>query len=297
MSTIPLRYNNFWQDRGTGVDYTIDLKSCSRQPGSYLDEICANAELIRSMTNDPIYIMYSGGIDSEFMFHCFMKLGINVRPVFIRLSPEYNNYDYHFVTELNKSRKIQIKIIDINFDDFVNSGRFAEIASKLSCHVHQYPALFDTALRLDGVVLIGDYEPHFALHNGIWMFDEYESQSVLNRFYQVYGVHGTPAFLNYTPETLLSFMNEEVIVDLVEGKFPTSIVGSNKVKPRIYHKYFNLQERVKKDGYEEIRQSKIYNHPDIQNFKKFRTSYSLPGNGVYTLNHIATREILEKDIK
>ena len=296
MYKIPLRYNNFWQDTGTGVNYKIDLKGCNRRPGTYLDEVCANAELIRSMTNDPIHIMYSGGIDSEFMLRAFMKLGINVRPIFIRLTPDYNDYDYRFVMELNKSRNIQIKIYDINFDDFVHSGKFAEIAEKLDCHVHQYPALFHTALQLDGVVLIGDYEPHFAVHDKVWMFDEYESQSCLNRFYKVYGVDGTPAFLNYTPETLLSFMNEEVIIDLIQGKYD-KIFGSNAVKPKIYHKYFDLQQRVKKDGYEKIRESEIYQHPDVQNFKKFRTSYTLPGNGIYKLDHVKTREILEKEIK
>jgi len=239
--------------------------------------------------------MYSGGIDSELILQVFKKLKIKTNIVFIRLEPNYNNYDYYFVQEFVKNYDVKIQYITINFDKFVESGKFAEIANNINCHVHQYPALFHGALQLDGIVLIGGNEPHFALDE-TWVIDEYESQSCLNRFYSTYCVNGTPAFLNYTSETLLSFMNEKTIIDLINNKYKLTIKGSNILKYNFYKNYIPIRNRKKKDGYEAIRESKIFNHPDIQVLKSKRINYIQDGNGRWSMGVQFIRHILEKNL-
>jgi hypothetical protein len=239
--------------------------------------------------------MYSGGIDSEYILEIFLSLGINVTPVIVKLNPNYNNYDYDIAVEYCQGKNIKPVIIDIDFDHFVNSGRFKEIADRLECPVYQYPALFDAAEKLGGVVLMGSDEPHFARRDNNWIYDEMERIYTVSRWYESTGIEGTPAFLNWSAETLLAFQNEELVVDLFRNRWPGRM-GTNFLKERIYSKAFNIKRREKQDGYELIRQSKIFQHPDIQSVVSDPMDGSFKRNGYWSVDQKDLKNLLERNL-
>lgn len=120
---IPLRFNDYFVGQGSGESWRIDLKSCQRKPKTFHEELVTNAEIIRSLSDRPIYLMYSGGMDSEYILDIFLNLKIPITPVIIKLS-NYNTYDVDFAMQYCEGKSITPIIVDIDFDHFVTSGKF-----------------------------------------------------------------------------------------------------------------------------------------------------------------------------
>jgi len=288
---IPLRFNDYFVGQGTGDSWSISLKACQRPVKTFHEELLANAEIIRSLSDRPIYLMYSGGMDSEYILDIFLSLKIPITPVIVKLS-NYNTYDVEFANKYCQSKSINPIIIDIDFDHFVTSGKFLEIATDIECPVYQYPSIFYAAEKLDGIILKGSDEPHFAKVNNEWVFDEMERIYTVSRWYEKRNIEGTPAFLNWTAETLLSFMNDPAIIALFNNRWP-SRMGTNFLKPTIWSRVSQLAHRDKKDGFENIRQSPIFQHPDIQLIHSDPMDVSVKRNGYWTIEQSALRKLLE----
>jgi hypothetical protein len=293
---IPLRFNDYFVGTGTTDTWEINLSPCTRKPMTYHKELLHNATIIKDSSNEKIYLMYSGGIDSEYILEIFLSLGINIIPVIVKLKPNYNEYDYNMAMSFCQSKSLSPVVIDIDFDQFVISGRFKELVDFVRCPVYQYPALFEAAGKLDGVVLMGSDEPHFArMADNIWIYDEMERIYTVSRWYELTGIEGTPAFLNWSAETLLSFQNEKLVKDLFNNRWPGRM-GTNFLKERIYSNVFNIKKREKQDGYELIRTSDIFQHPDIQAVLSDPLDASLQGNGYWSIDQRDLRTLLESKI-
>jgi hypothetical protein len=285
---VPTKFNNFYNITGTGHSFDIAMKSSLRPHKSFHDELCLNAEYITANKDGNLYLFYSGGIDSEYILEIFLALKINITPVIVKLEPNLNTHDIDTAIEFCKSRNIKYLIIDINFEDFVNSGKFLGHAESVNCVVYQYPVLMEAALKLDGTILFGSDEPHFFkdLKTGLWYFDEAERiMAVWDRWYKKYNISGSPCFLSYSPETLLGYMDDPRFIDLSNNRCP-GIVGTNSSKEIIYNRKVNMPLRKKLTGYEIIESLSIFQHPDIQKvksdpFKNFDES----GNGYYKILH------------
>jgi hypothetical protein len=293
---IPLRLNNYFVASGTEDTWSIDIKPCIRKPMTYHDELLYNASIIKDSTSDKIYLMYSGGIDSEYILEIFLSLGINIIPVIVKLTPNYNEYDFNMAVTYCKNKNVEPIVIDINFDNFVNTGRFREIADSVECPVYQYPALFDAMSKLDGLVLMGSDEPHFARKvDNLWIYDEMERIYTVSRWYELTGINGTPAFLNWSSETLLAFQNEKLVLDLFRNRWPGRM-GTNFLKERIYNNAFDITKREKQDGYEVIRQSDIFRHEDIQAVISDPMDATFKRNGYWSIDQKDLRNLLESKI-
>lgn len=172
---------------------------------------------------------------------------------------------------------------------------FLEIANDIDCPVYQYPSTFYAAGKLDGIILKGSDEPHFAKVNGEWAFDEMERIYTVARWYEKYNIEGTPAFLNWSAESLLSFMNDPAVSALFNGKWP-SRMGTNFLKPTVWTRVSHLTHRDKKDGFENIRQSPIFQHPDIQLIYSDPMDLSAKRNGYWTIEQSKLRKLLENNL-
>lgn len=293
---IPLRLNDYFVTSGTRSTWKIDINPCTRMPMSYHNELLHNARIIRDSTQEKIYLMYSGGIDSEYILEIFLSLGIKIIPVIVKLEPNYNDYDFNMAVEYCTSKGLTPVVIDINFDQFVKSGKFKEIVDLLECPIYQYPALFDSATRLDGVVLMGSDEPHFKRKvDNIWIYDEMERIYTVSRWYELTGIEGTPAFLNWSAETLLAFQNERLVMDLFKNRWPGRM-GTNFLKEKIYNNVINIKKREKQDGYELIRQSDIFQHHDVQSVVSDPADTTFKRNGYWSIDQRDLRNILESKI-
>lgn len=214
------------------------------------------------------YHLYSGGIDSEYMLCLYLELKVDVVPVIIRLTPnEYNDHDLINAMAFCKERNLDPLIIDIDFDQFVESGELLKICNEMrSCKV-QRSTTAKVIGMLDGTVVLGDGNPYAALDEETkqWYITIKEHEFAWPRYYTENNIKGTSQTLWWRPEQLLSYLEDPSVQNLVQNKVPGKL-STETSKHLVYNRHsgYNLKPRNKYTGYEVIRRSEIWNHKDIQ---------------------------------
>ena len=261
---MDLVYKNYLKASGNGSTWTVEIEPPSRAVKSYFEETIIAAEIIWEQRQGPVYLCYSGGLDSEYALSVFRHLRMPVVPVIMQT--QYNTYDMHYAFKYCKAHNIEPLVINLDYDKFIKSGKLLEIALAMECATWQVPANMWLCSQLDGTVITGDSPPYLKKKDNNWYLVEEEySHSQLN-YFKKYNIHGTPFFLNHTAEQMLSFLLDPTIqllgTDQIEGK-----LGSHSSKILVYNNnesLFHLEPRTKKHGYEKVEDTKIFNHPDIQ---------------------------------
>lgn len=269
---MDLIYNNYLKSHGHGDSFRVDIGPATRPIKSYYEETLLTVENIYNSCNEKLYLLYSGGMDSEYVFSILLQLGIKFTPVIIKLNPNYNNHDLKYAFDFCESKGVTPQIIDIDFDKFVESGLIVDIARSIKSSGYQIPATMYAASKLDGFILLGNDPPYMKLNQltNTWQLEELELiHSILNYFKQ-YPVKGCPFLLSYTPEMMLSFLKDPTMVNLANHRYPGKL-GTNTSKVHVYNNgsNFNLLNRPKYTGYENIETSSIFQHENLQIFKDF----------------------------
>ena len=279
---LPLSKNNYIHPSGTGSNFAIKLDLLPQATNYYEESILAAKE-VYSIKEGPLYIMYSGGLDSEFVLSVFLELRMDVTPVIIRMG-DYNAHDIKYATDFCQAKNLIPKIIDIDFDKFVTSEKILDIALESRSMLYQRPVTAYVAGQLDGTVILGDGEPYINLDNtnNTWnlIIDEHDfavCNYLLNR-----QIPCVPHFNRYRPEMMSSYMLDPRMRGLAEHRYPGKL-GSNSSKAYIYNRCspFTLVPRQKYTGYELIEKSKIFNHPVLAKLKEQCKNY----NGLVAFNY------------
>jgi hypothetical protein len=266
---LPLSKDNYIQYGGTGDSFDVKLSTLPRAENYYKESVLA-AEEINSIKEGPLYIMYSGGLDSEFVLSVFLELGIAVTPVIIRLG-EYNNHDIQYAIDFCQSKSITPKIINFDFDEFVKSEKILDIALESRSMLYHRPATAYVASQLDGTVILGDGEPYIRLNQNIntWNLEIDEHDFAVCNYLVAKGIPCVPHFNRYRPGMLSSYMLDARMKELADQKHPGKL-GSNSSKVYMYNRHspFTLVPRQKYTGYELIEQREIFKHPVIAQLKE-----------------------------
>lgn len=251
---------------GTKETFTVDIPKYIRVPRDY-HTICK--ELAEQAWNPNLHLMYSGGVDSEYILNLFLSLGMYITPVIVRLTPDYNYHDISYAIKFCESKGITPKIIDIDFDHFVKSGKIIDIATACECGAYQLPATFHAASQLDGPVIMGSHGPvHLSKIEDRWYIDELEVFHSVRKHFAVNGIPGDPFFLAQTAEQFHSFIQHPISQALINNEYPGKL-GNNSTKGLVYNGIsgFAMTKRNKYTGYEVVDRSDILQHENIQWFK------------------------------
>ena len=89
---IPLSKNNYIRQSGSGTTFNIEIDPLPTSFDSYFVESCRAAEEIYNLKQGKLHLMYSGGIDSEFMLSVFLHMKMDFVPVIVQLNPNYNTH-------------------------------------------------------------------------------------------------------------------------------------------------------------------------------------------------------------
>jgi hypothetical protein len=260
---IDLVYNNYIRGSGTGSSWSVDIDPASRPIRSYYNETIIAAEIVWSKKTSPLYLCYSGGLDSEYVLSVFTELGMKIQPVIMRT--QYNHPDIQYAFKYCEARNIKPIIIDLDYDNFIESGKFLEIATETQCSAYQYIANMWLTSQIDGTVITGDSDPHLFLNDGKWYVDELEPTHRQFEYFKKHNIQGTPFFISYTAEQFLSFLLDPTMQKLANNQIPGK-TGSYSSKIHIYNNQnkFVLEQRTKLTGYELVEASPTFKHPDMQ---------------------------------
>ena len=280
---IDFSKNNFILPLGTGNNFTVTINSFPINFSNYFIESCIAAEEIYSFKQGKFYILYSGGIDSEYALSVFLHLKMDVTPVIINLNPNYNNFDTVYAIDFCNKNNLKPLIVNLDFNKFVKSGKFLEVSKICKSEVYHMAATAYVAGTIDGTILLGAGEPYIKLKkDNEWNVEIYQYDYAIENYFLKKGIHGVAQFNSYTLEMVMSYLSDNRIVELANNLVPGKL-GSNSSKFIIYnrHSKFNLEERPKYHGYEKIEKSKIFQHDDFQELKIIGKEW----NGIYSKNY------------
>ena len=132
-------------------------------------------------------------------------------------------------------------------------------------------------------------------NNGVWQLEEEEVIHSLFNFYKHYNIKGCPFVLSYTPEMMLSFLQDPTMKDLASGKNYTGRLGTNSTKVNIFNNndgVFFINNRTKYTGYEKVDDSALMNHPNIKLLESYRSKW----NGCFKVDYDVIVNQLSKNL-
>jgi hypothetical protein len=274
---MDLLQNNYMRASGSGDTFHVVIDAPVNKTPNYLEECNRVAELVYANKQGKLYMMYSGGVDSEFTLNVFLSLGMDITPVIIKLNPGYNEHDVKYAFDFCRSKNLEPVIVDINFNDFVKSGQIREIADRYKIGTYQLSSTFHVLPQIDGTLVMGSHgPPHITKDEttSIWHIDEYEPIWTCLDFFKQNNLYGCPFFLSYTAEQYLAFMQEPIMTELANNQIVGKL-GSNSSKWRMFNNLapFNMEARPKFTGYENIEQSPIFQHENLQCFEQYKAQW------------------------
>lgn len=230
-----------------------EFGSCSREPSSFQKECINTAVEIFSATNDKIYVLLSGGMDSEIVLRSFLLADLEVRAVSVEFSKSQNEHDIGWAKKFCKQNKIEHLIIPLDLEK--EWGKIVQDYGLLtSCTSPQFSTLMWLIDRVPGFSVLGsgDSAINRIENTNDFYFHEYENYLCLYKFMMNKNIKGVPAFLQYSPELMYSFFTHPVLKQYINGKAKTDkILSIKKYKSKIYRYSFpELEERFPCNGYE-----------------------------------------------
>lgn len=251
-------------NRGADSDqWYVKYGRCERQPLNFHEECMRTASVIRNNTNQPLVVLFSGGVDSEVALRSFVDAGIDVSVAILRFKNDLNVHDISWAIIICEQLKVPYKIHDLDLLNFWKS----EADSYANATYCVSPQLLTTMWLVDqiqGYPVLGsgecllvkerpdDYVPGVSpyLHSD-WHLWEKEKIAAWYRHFIVRNREGCPGFFQYTPELIYSYIKDPFVQDLVNcrivGKLSTE---SSKLK--IYQQHFQLLNRPKYTGFEKV---------------------------------------------
>jgi hypothetical protein len=286
---MELTKNNYLYGTGHGDTWHVNIDPPVRKIKTYFEETLDAVEYVYANKTGKFQVLYSGGLDSQYVCEVLLYLGIDFDPIIIELKDSnkeiLNMHDIKYAYEFCEFKNIKPIVYDLNFEKFIETGKNVEIATSVTCCSFALPATMYVASQLDGFTLLGNDPPYLRNENGSWFLEELEYIHGLLRFWKKFNLNGCPFLLSYTPEMMLSFLLDPIIVKLGTGKCPGK-KGSNSSKSQVFNNGsefnmpvydFNKKERIKFTGYENIYKSKLMEHPNLTIFEEFKKTW----NGEY----------------
>jgi hypothetical protein len=270
---MEISLHNYIRSKGAGPTFEVDIDPLPSLFSNYYEESLKAAEYVWANKQGTLFLLYSGGLDSEYALSVFLALRMNVVPVIIHLTPNYNDHDIEYAFRFCKQKNIKPLVIDVNFDEFVESGLMLDLSMQIRSWVPVRAATAHVCGMLDGTVLLGDGEPTIEKLGRDWYITILEHDYALVNYFKQRGLHGTPHFNRYTPEMMASFLTDPVIMRTALNVFDNT-TSSDRLKCLIYNadSGFNLEARPKYHGYETVAKSEIVKHGDFLKLKQFEST-------------------------
>ena len=277
-------YFNF---RKTPEDqFHVTYGKCEREPYNFKKECIETAKLIYQKTDLPIYVLFSGGIDSEIVVNVFMEAGIPFTPVTVVFDDYINEHDAKYAFSFCEKHNLNHKILNLNILSFWENEMmyYADMTKANSPQINVMMWAMD---MLNGYTVFCDGTSNYIKDN----FINREINFCWNRFMMLTKKEGVPTFFTYTPELMLSFLNDIEEKTLNTPYYNFSKDGSShcsyhKIRNEVYKLYWNWEERKIYNGFEKIMNTD-------EKYREILMKKYPGGNSYFPIPIDKLREILE----
>lgn len=233
-------------------DDVLDFKHGKCDSHKSWREECKNvAQELYDLHGNKLIVTLSGGLDSEVVLHSFIANGIVPNVVIFRYERNLNLHDINYALRICAARQISPKIIDIDVSRFFTTN-LLDYANITKCSSPQLNLLMNNIDNLDGIPIIGAGENYLSRKEGekeVCDLEEAKIATIYN-FYKNKKREIIPAFFQYTPEIMISYLQKESVYRWVETAKQQKYINSKKIKPSIIAEDFDIEPRGKLTGFE-----------------------------------------------
>lgn len=223
-------------------------------------------QLYEEANGKPIWLMLSGGIDSEIIARTFLKLDIKFSCMIVRFADELNNHDIEYAVEFVLKHEVPYHIYDMNPIDFIQECRQSDSGTLIYrfMQIHWMKKI----QNMGGYCVIGSGEQRYDQHLNITYL---KSQFIPYRWVKENSIAACPYFFLHNSQVIHSYA--------LEAKEYTGEVGAlgHNIKAHVYKKWWpDLILRPKYHGYEKIQNFRNLVESELaQKNRHLNTSWTL----------------------
>lgn len=233
-------------------------------------------------------ILYSGGIDSEFIIASFITAGVDFSVAHVRYLPNYNDHETEYVHKFCKKYNLDLKEFEVDTIRFLtdqNNFHSAVLDNSRLIELNLITAM--TSEIKNNFFPISDH-PGVMLFRGNknlnepseWVWKDYEHLCSYYFHCMRNEIDSSPSFFHWSPEIILSFLLDPLIVRLVSNQIDGKVTIRTTAFPLYQSTFseFNFEERPKFRGFEYISKHLIN---ELNNSLNSKTYYDRHSGQVY----------------
>jgi hypothetical protein len=264
-------YNNEWFNARKSVNdaWKVEYGRCNRPTGTFKEECLTTARQIKEDAGGKVTVLFSGGIDSEVALQSFYLAGIPVTASIMRFNNNLNQHDITYAVIACERMGIKYRFFDIDIIKFWENS-LLEYASPVYCLSPQLIATMWLVDQIEEFPILGSGEclimrdfPYGMRALGLlninprWNLLEKERIAAWYRHFMIKNRPGCPGFFQYTPEVILSYLEDPYVVKLTNtGR--TILTSNKESKFATYQQHFELAGRKKYTGFEKVQEQDAY---------------------------------------
>ncbi len=259
----------------------VEFRRCEHQPKTWKQELSAAARHIANTAKRPLWLCFSGGMDSEVMCRTFFEHGIQFSALTLEYEEGTNSADVKRAKDWCWDRGIPHKIVRISIDKFLDSDieRYIKggyVTDAMGKYL-QLKAL-ETASDLGGYAVVGagiliprvSDEIDEPSENDIYLrFNT--GHTIMQEWCKKNNVEHAVNFFSATPEACLSYCsmpahalaieNPEMLKS-VSGAFVIKLMAFQTAWPDIRPRYVDFGFKYKLDHMNAVRERIRCEHKD-----------------------------------
>ena len=262
--------------------WTVKYGRCQRRPHQFHRECVETARTIGQQTTQAIWVLFSGGIDSEVTLRSFVAADIPVNVAILRFKNNLNQHDISWAIRTCKELSLSYHFFDLDILHFwqYEARHYADLTYCFS------PQLIATMWLMDqvpGYPVMGGGECLLVKKDPLqadsdWVLFEKERIAAWYRFLIKRKRAGCPGFFQFTPEIILSYLLDPMVKELTNNQL-SSALSSEAHKLAIYQQHFPLLPRPKYTGFETLQAEDALLRNELKakfpgTDEVFKTSYS-----------------------
>lgn len=201
--------------------FVVSCGPCQRTPRTPFEEsVLAAQDIFNKKGNLQIKLMMSGGVDSECMAQAFIAAKVPFEAIFMRFHKDLNMFDIETNISFCEKNNIAISFLDLDIEDFFESGKYAIYAEKYECQSPQIAAHLWMLEQVEGLPVMGGNPIAPIWKQDRWFFIGLpgELHSTYFKFFEIAQRPGIPWFFLYSPELVASFFTLPVMQDFILQK-------------------------------------------------------------------------------
>jgi hypothetical protein len=250
--------------------FSVTFNPCTRTPKSWSEEVNNTAQTIAASTDKPLYVLMSGGIDSEMVAHAFLDNGIKFKALTLKHTAGTNSHDTSWADIFCEKNNIQQEILELDTDTFDTMIERYISQGYRSTNIYHYMQLYilEYVESMGGFAVGGAGEQIYYTIDNVIHLKVNPSYTLGRQWCQRNNTWHQLWFNLDNPEIYAAYMQIDIVDVML--KDPAYYVNENPASTEkiiILHKQWpKMWKRAKFSGFEKIQ--KTYRDPTEKKLKE-----------------------------